>query len=312
MANVTKDTAHGDYDQPYYVPAQSKFPILASVGLGLFVYSLGNMLNDLKANQNATLWSWVAFAGFVVLAATLFNWFATQIRENHQAMAGPQLKRSYVLGMYWFIFSEVMFFAAFFGALFYIRMWTVNWLGGEGDKGVTKMLYPEFQSSWPLLANPNPGLYAGPKESMAWPGFGAMLHYLPLWNTILLLSSSVTVHIAHTALKNNQRQRLILWLGLTVLLGLTFLILQITEYHHAYSELGLTLHSGIYGSTFFLLTGFHGFHVTLGAFMLSVMWSRAVKGHFKPEDHFGFEAASWYWHFVDVVWVCLFLFVYVF
>jgi len=137
-----------------------------------------------------------------------------------------------------------------------------------------------------------------------------MAHYLPLWNTILLLSSSVTVHIAHTALKNQNRKQLTIWLGLTVLLGIVFLFLQAEEYAEAYGELGLTLNSGIYGSTFFLLTGFHGFHVTLGAFMLAVMWFRVLKGHFKPEDHFGFEAASWYWHFVDVVWVGLFCFVY--
>jgi cytochrome c oxidase subunit 3 len=312
MANVTKEAAHGDYDQPYYVPAQSKFPIWASFGMALFVFGLGHMLNDIKADANSTVSSWMAFAGFAVLGTTLFKWFATQIRENHEGLPGAQLKRSYVLSMYWFIFSEVMFFAAFFGALFYVRHWVVNWLGGEGGRGASNFLWPDFQASWPLLTNPNPEIFAGPHESMAWPGLSGAAHYLPLWNTILLLTSSVTVHIAHTALKSNKRQALIGWLGLSVLLGLTFLFLQITEYREAYAELGLTLNSGIYGSTFFLLTGFHGFHVTLGAFMLSVMWFRALKGHFKPEDHFGFEAASWYWHFVDVVWVCLFLFVYIF
>ncbi|MDR2212346.1 MAG: cytochrome c oxidase subunit 3 [Pseudomonadales bacterium] len=304
--------ASGGYDQPYYVPEHSPFPIAASVGLALFVFSLGHLLNDIKAGEGTGLASVMTFAGFAVIATTLFFWFSTQIRENHQGLPGAQLKRSYVLGMYWFIFSEVMFFAAFFGALFYVRMWVVGWLGGEGDKGITgQMLYPEFQATWPVVDNPNPALFPDPEESMAWPGFSGMLSYLPLWNTILLISSSFTVHIAHTALKNGNRQKLITWLGLTVLLGIVFLFLQIEEYSHAYSELGLTLNSGIYGSTFFLLTGFHGFHVTLGAFMLSVMFFRALKGHFKPEDHFGFEAASWYWHFVDVVWVCLFIFVYI-
>jgi len=175
---------------------------------------------------------------------------------------------------------------------------------------VSNMLWEGFQGSWPVISNPNPGLFTNPNESMAWRGFGEALHYLPLWNTILLLSSSVTVHIAHTALKSGNRKQLIGWLGATVLLGIVFLFLQAEEYAEAYEELGLTLNSGIYGSTFFLLTGFHGFHVTLGAFMLSVMWFRALRGHFKPEDHFGFEAASWYWHFVDVVWVGLFCFVY--
>ncbi len=311
MAHASKETTHGAYE-PYYVPEQSKFPFLASIGLFLMVFGLGNVLNDIKAGISATGSSWLAFTGFFILSSVLYNWFATQIRENHQGLPSAQLKRSYVLAMYWFIFSEVMFFSAFFGALFYVRNLAVPWLGGEGAKGVASMLWPDFSPVWPVISNPNPQLFTNPGESMAWRGFGEALHYLPLWNTILLLTSSVTVHIAHTALKNNNRKKLITWLALTVLLGAVFLVLQVEEYAEAYSELGLTLNSGIYGSTFFLLTGFHGFHVTLGAFMLFVILMRAIKGHFKPEDHFGFEAASWYWHFVDVVWVCLFLFVYIF
>ncbi|MGA0806105.1 MAG: cytochrome c oxidase subunit 3 [Pseudohongiellaceae bacterium] len=311
MANVSHDSATVNHE-PYYVPEQSKNPIWASFGMWLMVYGLGSTLNDIKSGSSAAMSSWMAFAGFAVLSTVLYNWFATQIRENHQGLPSAQLKRSYVMGMYWFIFSEVMFFAAFFGALFYVRNFAVPWLGGEGDKGVTNMLWEGFQASWPLVSNPNSELFTNPNESMAWPGFAGAAAYLPLWNTILLLSSSVTVHIAHDALKANQRKKLITWLAGTVLLGIVFLFLQIEEYMHAYHELGLTLDSGIYGSTFFLLTGFHGFHVTLGAFMLFVMLMRAIKGHFKPEDHFGFEAASWYWHFVDVVWVCLFFFVYIF
>jgi len=307
MAN---NTSNGSYE-PYYVPEQSKFPIWASFGLFLMVFGLANVLNDIKAEVSATTSSWMAFTGFFILSCVLYNWFATQIRENHQGLPSAQLKRSYVFGMYWFIFSEVMFFCAFFGALFYVRNLSVPWIGGEGDKGLTSMLWPDFQAVWPVISNPNPELFENPEESMAWKGFGEMLHYLPLWNTIILLTSSVTVHFAHTGLKNNNRKQLIKWLALSVLLGIVFIILQIEEYAEAYSEMGLTLNSGIYGSTFFLLTGFHGFHVTLGAFMLAVMLIRAIKGHFKPEDHFGFEAASWYWHFVDVVWVGLFLFVYI-
>lgn len=295
----------------YYVPEQSRFPIWASFGMFLMVFGLGSTLNDIKAEADATASGWLAFTGFFILACTLYNWFLTQIRENHQGLPGPQLKRSYVYGMYWFIFSEVMFFLAFFGALFYVRNFAVQWLGGSGDKAIAEMLWPEFDGSWPVIQNPDAALFANPRESMAWPGFGGLLHYLPLWNTIILISSSFTVHIAHVALKNNERKKLIRWLAATVALGVIFLFLQVEEYVHAYQELGLTLNSGIYGSTFFLLTGFHGLHVTLGAFMLSVMLVRTIKGHFKPEDHFGFEAASWYWHFVDVVWVCLFLFVYI-
>tara|TARA_R110000772_G_scaffold26389_1_gene68062 strand:- start:6773 stop:7699 length:927 start_codon:yes stop_codon:yes gene_type:complete len=296
--------------ETYYVPDQSKFPIFASLGLFLFVFGMGNILNDIKAEDATGGSTFIALLGFAILGTVLFNWFSTSIRENHQGLPSAQLKRSYVLGMYWFIFSEVMFFAAFFGALFYVRNLAVPWLGGEGAKGVASILWPNFEGTWPVIANPNAALFEAPHESMAWRGWGEALTYLPLWNTIILLTSSVTCHIAHVGLKNNNRKQLIGWLALTVALGVVFLFLQAEEYIEAYEELGLTLNSGIYGSTFFLLTGFHGFHVTLGAFMLAVMLARAIKGHFKPEDHFGFEAASWYWHFVDVVWVCLFFFVY--
>ena len=189
----------------------------------------------------------------------------------------------------------------------------MTWLGGEGAKGFTgEYLWPDFAAEWPVMANPDNAQFPGPAESMASPGVANWASYLPFWNTVILLTSSVTVHFAHTAIKNENRAKLLIWLGLTVALGIFFLVLQVEEYIHAYSELGLTLGSGIYGSTFFILTGFHGFHVTLGTFMLIVALARAFKGHFTHNDCFGFEATSWYWHFVDVVWVCLFFFVYIF
>ena len=117
--------------------------------------------------------------------------------------------------------------------------------------------------------------------------------------------------LAHHALRAGRRTALLTWLGLTIALGALFLYYQAVEYHHAYTELNLTLGSGIYGSTFFMLTGFHGMHVTLGAIMLAVIWLRCLKGHFSKDHHFAFEAVAWYWHFVDVVWLGLFLFVYV-
>ena len=153
--------------------------------------------------------------------------------------------------------------------------------------------------------------FIGPDQNMSFPGWGRVLHWLPLWNTIILLTSSVTVHIAHVALKDENRKRFVTWLGITVALGFIFLVLQAEEYIEAYQHMGLTLESGIYGTTFFMLTGFHGMHVTLGTVMLLIQWLRSLKGHFTHDDQFGFEAASWYWHFVDVVWVGLFLFVYI-
>ncbi|HEX7034700.1 MAG TPA: cytochrome c oxidase subunit 3 [Pseudomonadales bacterium] len=297
--------------QTYYVPPSSWYPIVLAVGALLLLGGIGVWLNDLKAGVEPPN-RWVFWAGALVLAFVLFHWFAKVIEENQEGLNSPQVKRSYVWGMSWFIFSEVMFFAAFFGALFYARFFVVQWLGGSGEKALTgQYLWPDFEPVWPVVKNPDPNLYSGPVETMKAPGLGDWLGYLPFWNTVILLSSSVTVHFAHTAIKDRARGKLLGWLGLTVVLGIVFLILQAEEYIHAYSELGLTLDSGIYGSTFFLLTGFHGFHVTIGTFILLIQWLRAYRGHFTADDCFGFEAASWYWHFVDVVWVALFLFVYV-
>lgn len=299
---------HATSEDTYYVPEQSKFPIFASIGLFLTVFGAGNWINGNDVGMT------LFFCGALVMATVMWNWFGTVIRENMAGMNNAQVKRSYVWGIGWFIFSEVMFFAAFFGALFYLRQLSVPWLAGEGDKSLmtNELLWSGFTNEWPLLVTPEMAVkgdeasqFIGAHESMGW--FG-----LPLINTILLLTSSVTVHMAHTALKKANRKGFNIWLGLTVALGIAFLICQVEEYIHAYQELGLTLEAGVYGTTFFMLTGFHGAHVTMGTFMLLVMWLRSmIKGHFHHDDCFGFEAASWYWHFVDVVWVGLFLFVYI-
>ncbi|MGM0632152.1 MAG: cytochrome c oxidase subunit 3 [Pseudomonadota bacterium] len=307
---MASESAH----ETYYVPEQTKYPFFASIGLFLFVFGMGTLLNSISAGESAATGTWLSLAGFLLLATIIFNWFATTIRENLEGLNSAQVKQSYVWGMIWFIFSEVMFFAAFFGALFYIRTFVVPWLGGEGEKGTTNMLWPEFEAAWPLLTNPDNARYVGPEEGLnvySWsPAF--FLGYLPFWNTVILITSSVTLHFAHHALKEENRQKLMQWMYVTVALGVIFLFLQGLEYVEAYDHYGVTLNSGIYGSTFFLLTGFHGFHVTLGTFILLVMLLRCRKGHFRPDDHFGFEAAAWYWHFVDVVWVLLFIFVYLF
>ena len=209
------------------------------------------------------------------------------------------------MGMLWFIFSEVMFFTAFFGALFYARQLSVPWIGGEGVKIFNKLLlFQDYNATWPT----NGPAALGTREDGSFetiPAFG-----LPAINTAILLLSGVTITIAHHALKEGNRKILNIFLAATFLLGFLFVGLQAYEYVHAYTELGLTLSTGIYGSTFFMLTGFHGVHVTLGAIMLLVIWFRTMKGHFTPQRHFGFEAVAWYWHFVDVVWLGLFVFVY--
>ena len=287
--------AHHDADI-YYVPHGSRWPVFASVALFVAMIGFASWLND-------TGWGrMVFFAGVASLALILFFWFRDVVRESLAGNYNRQVDISFRMGMIWFIFSEVMFFAAFFGALFYARQYALPWLGGAGDGMATNaILWPEYTAAWP---SSGPGAVGGAYQTI--PAWG-----LPLLNTLILLTSGVTVTIAHHALKAGQRTRLLVFLGATVLLGCLFLAFQAEEYIHAYQELNLTLGSGIYGSTFFMLTGFHGLHVTLGTVMLAIIWLRCLKGHFSKDHHFAFEAVAWYWHFVDVVWLGLFLFVYV-
>ena len=306
----------------YYVPEQSKLPIIAATGMGLMAFGAASWVIE---GGTSTLF----FLGTLIMAGVMYKWWATVIDENMRGMANAQLKHSYVLGMLWFIFSELMFFACFFGALFYVRVLANAWIGGEAAIGIfddtpttaaaanAVHLWPGYVTEWPPMITPDEAVngdsarFIGPDQNMSFPGWGRVLHWLPLWNTIILLTSSVTVHIAHVALKDENRKKFVTWLGITVALGFIFLVLQAEEYIEAYQHMGLTLESGIYGTTFFMLTGFHGMHVTLGTVMLLIQWLRSLKGHFTHDDQFGFEAASWYWHFVDVVWVGLFLFVYI-
>lgn len=287
---------HTDSANVYFVPQQSKWPFVGSIAMLLLMVGVASWLND------AAWGKWTFFIGIALLATTLFMWFGDVIRESVAGNYNRQVDGSFRIGMVWFIFSEVMFFGAFFGALFYTRTLALPWLSGVGDGAMTNaLLWEGYSASWPTNG---PAAIGGQFQTI--PAWG-----LPLINTLILLTSGVTLTIAHHALKAGRRGAVLLWLGLTVVLGATFLYFQVTEYMHAYHELNLTLGSGIYGSTFFMLTGFHGAHVFLGALMLAIMWLRARKGHFTKDNHFAFEAAAWYWHFVDVVWLALFLFVYV-
>lgn len=294
----------------YYVPDQSKLPLLASFAMAVTAFGIAAWINAFTGG------SVIFLIGVAFLTAVIWGWFAQVIKENMAGLNNAQLKRSYVMGMGWFIFSEVMFFAAFFGALYYIRAIALPDLSSGPT---SELLWNGFSGTeWPLMVTPDTyahgerATHIGPGDNLSNPGVLNWLGWLPFWNTVVLITSSFTVHFAHTALKNDNRKKFDLWLGISVALGLLFIVLQIQEYVHAYQDLGLTLASGVYGATFFMLTGFHGVHVTMGTIMLLVMFLRSrLKGHFKHDDCFGFEAASWYWHFVDVVWVGLFLFVYI-
>ena len=277
----------------YYLPAPSHWPIVGSIGLFLMLFGFASFLHG-----SSML---LMLAGAAIIVVMLFGWFGTVINESLGGKYNSQVDTSFRMGMAWFIFSEVMFFAAFFGVLFYARMWSIPWLGGESNNLMTnELLWPGFEAVWPTNG---PGDVGGDYQYMGPWG-------IPALNTLLLLSSGVTITWAHWGLKKADRTQLILGLMATVALGVVFLGFQAYEYYHAYHELNLKLTTGMYGSTFFMLTGFHGLHVTLGVTMLFVILIRSMKGHFTDEHHFAFEAVAWYWHFVDVVWLGLFVFVY--
>jgi cytochrome c oxidase subunit III len=276
----------------YYLPAPSKWPITAASAMLCLGFGAALTVNHLTPG-------YVLLAiGLAIFAFMMFGWFGTVAHESEGGRFNQQVDASFRWGMSWFIFSEVMFFAAFFGALFYIRTFSIPWLADTEQK----LLWPDYSGAWPA-AGFGPANVNDQFTPIA--AFG-----LPAINTLLLLTSGVTVTIAHWALKVNKRGALIGWLMATIALGLTFLFVQIHEYGHAYEALNLKLTTGVFGSTFFMLTGFHGFHVTVGCIMLTAILGRSIAGHFKPEHHFGFEGVAWYWHFVDVVWLLLFVLVY--
>jgi cytochrome c oxidase subunit III len=280
----------------YFIPQPSRHPVLVAAAMLLVIFGAGQWVNG------AGWGKFFVFGGLALWAVIMFQWFSQAIGESEGRLYSDRVDVSYRWSMSWFIFSEVMFFAAFFGALYWARNHALPMLGNLDHQ----ILWPDFKAVWPsqgvgVTASPagtiEPFTLIGP-----WP--------LPTVNTALLLTSGVTLTIAHHALLANQRSKTVLWMWVTVILGATFVCVQAYEYMHAYRDLNLKLSSGIFGSTFFMLTGFHGFHVLVGMLMLLFITLRIMKGHFTPQRHFGFEGAAWYWHFVDVVWLGLYILVY--
>jgi cytochrome c oxidase subunit 3 len=289
--------SHSAGAAPYYfVPSPSRHPVLVAFGLFLVILGAAQWVNG------AGWAAYVLLAGVVIWLSVLFQWFRQAIGESEGGLYSDRIDVSFRWSMSWFIFSEVMFFAAFFGALYWARLHSVPNLGDLENQ----LLWPDFKGLWPSVGGGVTGSPAGTVEPFTtvgpWP--------LPTLNTALLLTSGVTLTIAHHALIAGHRAKTIAWMWITVILGASFVGVQAFEYHHAYTELNLKLSSGVFGSTFFMLTGFHGFHVFVGMLMLTFITIRLMKGHFTPERHFGFEGAAWYWHFVDVVWLGLYFLVY--
>ncbi len=290
-------SSHATGATPYYfVPNPSRHPALAALGLFFVILGAGQWINGADWGKYSLM------AGMVIWLGVLFQWFSEAVSESEGGKYGHKIDLSFRWSMSWFIFSEVMFFGAFFSALWWARAHSVPGLGSLENA----VLWPDFKAVWPSVvagATASPAGIVEPFTTMT-------PFWLPTINTALLLTSGVTLTIAHHALIVGNRSKTILFMWMTVLLGIVFLVVQGYEYYHAYADLNLKLSSGVYGSTFYMLTGFHGFHVFIGMLMLLFITLRLQKGHFTPERHFGFEGAAWYWHFVDVVWLGLYILVY--
>ncbi|NCF80095.1 MAG: cytochrome c oxidase subunit 3 [Proteobacteria bacterium] len=278
----------------YFVPGPSPWPVITTGALFFMLLGMALALNGVLIGAI------LIFIGIVLFAYILFGWFGELVEENLAGRHNEKVDASFRYGMFWFIASEVFFFLSFFGALYYIRNISVDWLGGTGYLAATHdLLYSQFEAQWPT---------AGPGTEESFTPMGAW--GIPALNTLILLTSGATITWAHWGLKSENRALLVKGLAATIGLGVLFVILQAWEYQDAWERLNLTLSSGVYGSTFYMLTGFHGLHVTMGTIMLAAILVRSSRGHFTPQNHFAFEAVAWYWHFVDVVWLALFFLVY--
>lgn len=292
----------------YFIAEPSHWPLVGSIGI------FSTVLGFVQILHGGSLGIYILLAGLATILFTMFGWFGAVIKESVNGLHSKQMDKTYRWGMLWFIVSEVALFAIFFIALFYVRVFSIPELGGD-PFSLTKALlmyrggathhylWPNFNGTWPLLVTPDPNKFSLAKGVVeTWK--------LPAINTLILLTSAVTVTWAHWGFKKGNRKQIIIGLIMTIVLGCIFESFQAKEYYHAITELNLTLSSGIYGSTFYSLTGLHAAHVSIGIIMLTIILIRCLKGHFRPEHHFAFEAVSWYWHFVDVVWLFLFVFVY--
>ncbi len=287
-------SAAQEQKHPYHLVEPSWWPMWGALGAGALTFGtvlymhpdfFGSGLQGLLSGLGA----WLVLPGIALILITMVGWWIDVVNEaTFEGHHTPVVQITHRYGMALFIASEVMFFVAFFWAFFNASMFpeAATQLPGWADETAWR---PDVAGMWP------------PVGVETFEAFD-----VPFLNTLILLTSGCTVTWAHHALREGDRTDLMRGLSLTIVLGVLFTSLQAYEYIHA----GFGFTDGIYSSTFYMATGFHGFHVIIGTTFLIVCWFRAYKNHFTPEHHFGFEAAAWYWHFVDVVWLFLFCCVY--
>ena len=287
--------AHAAPHHDYHLVDPSPWPLVSSVATTVMMVGAVAWMKGLFGIPEGQ--SWLFFAGLAGVLYAAFGWWSDVIKESKSGDHTPVVSIGLRYGMVLFIASEIMFFAAFFWMFFEMAIFN------EARTNIPEVgTWAETAAAWSTW--PPQGI----EVLSAW--------QLPLLNTVILLLSGTTVTWAHHALQVNDRKGAKLALFITIGLGALFTFVQVYEYQHILHENLFfneeAINSGLYGSIFFMATGFHGFHVLIGTIFLAVCLIRLMRGGFTPEKHFGFEAAAWYWHFVDVVWLFLFAFVYVF
>ena len=283
--------AHGEVKHDYHLLPPSPWPLVGS--LSATVMAIGGVIWMKGMFGLPEGFPWVFFAGLAGVLYTMWGWWSDVIKESKAGDHTPVVSIGLRYGMIMFIASEVMFFVAWFWIFFEMALF-------HGHRTLSSI--EEVRAAWATW--PPAGIETVP----AW--------NLPLLNTLILLLSGTTVTWAHHALQQGDRKGTKIGLMLTIALGAVFTMVQVYEYHHILEHKYFfggegAEHSGLYGSSFFMATGFHGFHVLIGTIFLAVCLIRLLRGGMTPQKHFGFEAAAWYWHFVDVVWLFLFAFIYV-
>ena len=287
-------------NEKYYIPNSSPYPLVGTIGIFLLLFGFVNWIHE------ETWGMYCALAGLIIFIGVLCFWFRRIIKEYRTGLStAAQVQRAYRWGVFWFLFTEALFFFGLFFALFYVQVFGIKWLAGEGHGAVTHlMLWPNFQHGWPVMSLPNPNQYTGPAE-------GPNPWGIPLLNTLVILISVFTITMARKATFEMKRKKMLSYQMATILLAVVFLVLQGFEYYYAYTEEMLKLGSGIYGNIFYFMTGFDGLHVVAGIIMLLVIFFRMKRGDYDSQRNLGVRLISWYWYFVAIVWILLFLFLYI-